>query len=220
MSKRHRGRRTTRGRAAMDDGPATNIALVGVAGVGKTTLGALAAEGLGMAFVDIDVAFEEAEGADIDTLIDKYGEDGYDRRLFDLLEESLAVSERTIVAVPARLMSSRGLWDVLAARAVSVHLRGEPMDIYHRQPLYLRGRMLTDEEKLEGRWLRDFMDYYRWRLEHCERAEHTVRVEGDKGRDTERLCERIRMIVPVMGAGSSTARTPLADPGGDDDEKG
>ena len=193
-------RRMTLGQVVMGDGQATNVALVGIAGVGKTTLGSLAADEMGMAFVDIDMAFEEVEGADIDTLIEQYGEDGYDRRLFDFLKESLAGVEHTIVAVPARLMSSRGLWDVLAERAVSVHLRGEPMDIYHRQPMYQKGRMLTDEERLERRWVREFLDYYHWRERHCERAEHTVRVEGDKGRDAERLCERILAIAQVTGA--------------------
>jgi shikimate kinase len=187
----------------MRDGQATNIALVGVAGVGKTTLGALAAGELGMAFVDVDEAFEEAEGADIDTLIERYGEEGYDRRLLGFLGEGLAGAERTIVAVPARLMSSRGLWDSLAGRAVSVHLRGEPMEVYKRQPLYLRGRKLTDEERLEARWVHEFLDYYDWRVRHCERAEHTVRVEGDVGRDAERLCERLREITQVARAVTS-----------------
>lgn len=46
-----------------------NIVLVGVAGVGKTTLGRLAAEKLGLPFLDVDMGFKEAERADIDTLL-------------------------------------------------------------------------------------------------------------------------------------------------------
>lgn len=49
-----------------------NIVLVGVAGVGKTTLGQLAAQQLDVSFIDVDVSFEESEHADIETLLEKY----------------------------------------------------------------------------------------------------------------------------------------------------
>jgi shikimate kinase len=52
-----------------------------VAGVGKTTLGKLAAEKLGMSFVDGDMGFEDVEGSDIDTLLERYGEEEFDNRL-------------------------------------------------------------------------------------------------------------------------------------------
>ncbi|MBA7552867.1 Shikimate kinase [subsurface metagenome] len=50
-----------------------NIVLVGVAGVGKTTLGEIAAKKIGLSFIDVDILFELIENSDIDTLLDQYG---------------------------------------------------------------------------------------------------------------------------------------------------
>lgn len=58
-----------------------------VTGEGKTALGKLAAEKLGMRFVDVDMGFEDEEGADIDILLDQYGEEKFDNRLLTYFSE-------------------------------------------------------------------------------------------------------------------------------------
>ncbi|MEO6113195.1 MAG: shikimate kinase [Sphingomicrobium sp.] len=60
------------------------IVLVGLMGVGKSTIGRRLAQRLGLPFVDSDSAIEEASGASAAELFERYGEDDYrdgERRL-------------------------------------------------------------------------------------------------------------------------------------------
>jgi len=172
------------------------IVLVGVAGVGKTTLGKLAAEKLSFLFLDVDVGFEEKEGSNIETLLERYGDTEFDNRLLTYFVEQIIGENATIFAAPARILNRKKFWDVVRLNGVSIHLQGELMDIFMRQDIWVNGRKLTKEEKLEKqKWKREFNDYYKWRLKHCQKADYTVRIVGNKQIDTENLCEKISEIV-------------------------
>ena len=62
-----------------------NIVLIGMMGCGKSTVGRLAAEKLGMAFVDTDERIEGDTGRAIPEIFAQEGEDGF-------REHELAVS--------------------------------------------------------------------------------------------------------------------------------
>ena len=171
------------------------IVLVGVAGVGKTTLGKLAAEKLSFLFLDVDVGFEEKEGSNIETLLERYGDTEFDNRLLTYFVEQIIGENATIFAAPARILNRKKFWDVVRLNGVSIHLQGELMDIFMRQDIWVNGRKITKEEKLEKqKWKREFHDYYKWRLKHCQKADYTVRIVGNKQIDTENLCEKISEI--------------------------
>lgn len=174
-----------------------NIVLVGVAGVGKTTLGKLAAEKLGMSFVDVDMGFEDVEDSDIDTLLERYGEEEFDNRLLTYFAKQISKGDHTIFAAPARITHYREFWKVAKLNGVSIHLRGKPMEVYVRQDVWVKGRKLTKEEKLKKQWKRDFYDYYEWRQRHSQKADYTVRIVGNKQIDMENLCKKITEIIPI-----------------------
>lgn len=171
-----------------------NIVLVGVAGVGKSTLGKFAAEKLGMSFVDVDMGFEDVEGSDIDTLLEQYGEKEFDKRLLTYFTKRVSRAKRTIFAAPARITHYKGFWEVVRLNGLSIHLRGKPMEVYMRQDVWVKERTLTKEEKLEKQWKQEFYDYYEWRLRYCQRADYTVPIVGNKQIDTEELCKEIAEI--------------------------
>lgn len=171
------------------------IVLVGVAGVGKTTLGKLAAEKLDFLFLDIDVGFEEKEGSNIEALLERYGETEFDNRLLTYFAEQIIRDKATIFAIPARILNRKKFWDVVRLHGVSIHLQGELLDVFMRQDIWVNGRKLTKEEKLEKqKWKLEFNDYYNWRLKHCQKADYTVRIVGNKQIDTENLCEKLSEI--------------------------
>jgi shikimate kinase len=174
-----------------------NIVLVGVAGVGKTTLGKLAAEKLGMSFVDVDIGFEEIEGADIDTLLDRYGDKEFDNRILNYFAKHMSKEDNLIFAAPARITHYKEFWDVVKINGISIHLHGKPMEVYMRQDMWVNGRKLTKKEKNNKQWKREFYDYYQWRLRHCQKADCTVRIVGNKQTDTENLCKKIAEIIPL-----------------------
>jgi len=126
-----------------------NIILVGVAGVGKTTLGKLAAEKLGMPFVDVDTGFEDVESADIDTLLDRYKDGEFDKRLLTYFTKQISRNNHTIFAAPARITHYKRFWAAVRLNGDSIHLYGKPMEVYMRQDVWVKGRKLTKEEKLK-----------------------------------------------------------------------
>jgi shikimate kinase len=181
-----------------NDSPPTprHIVLVGVAGVGKTTLGAMAAQRFGLPFIDIDAEFEKASASDIDTLQRQLGEAGYDRQLLSFFAEQLRAGSRTIFAAPPRLTHLPGFWSALAdANATAICLCGEPMEIYLRQEMFEGDRRLTTQEKLTPQRKAQFLDYYQWRQGHCLRAEVKVQIVGNREMDTTLLCGRIRSLL-------------------------
>lgn len=54
-----------------------NITLIGMPGSGKSTVGVVLAKMLGMAFVDIDLVIQHREGALLQELIDRYGNEAF-----------------------------------------------------------------------------------------------------------------------------------------------
>lgn len=64
-----------------------NIIIVGITGVGKTTIGKLLAETLSKEFIDLDKNIELRCGVDIPTVFEIEGEDGFrERETFELRE--------------------------------------------------------------------------------------------------------------------------------------
>jgi len=51
--------------------------------------------------------------------------------------------------------------------------------------MWLGKRKITQEEKSNKQWKSEFNDYYAWKIRHCKKADHTVRVVGSKQIDAE-----------------------------------
>jgi len=157
-------------------GKKKNIVLVGVAGVGKTTLGEIAAEKLNMAFVDMNLSLEAVENEDIDTMLSRYGEDGLDQKLLYRFEKQVRAQGNTIFAASAWVSQYKLFWALVKRNEISVHVQGKPLEVYMRKDLWVNGRKITQEEKSD-KWLKsEFNDHYTWLIKYCKHADYTVRV--------------------------------------------
>ena len=76
----------------------THIVLVGLMGVGKTTIGKRVARRLGRPFVDADAALEADAGRTVREVFEQEGEEGFRRREAAVLAELLSRSEPTVIA--------------------------------------------------------------------------------------------------------------------------
>jgi len=104
----------------------SRIALVGLRGAGKTTLGkALAAE-LGVRFVELDDAIEREAGLPLPEIFLLYGEPGYrrvERRCLDALVDS---GERFVLAVGGGIVSEPETYHRLLASCFTVWVKASP----------------------------------------------------------------------------------------------
>lgn len=144
--------------------------------------------------------FEDAEGFDIDTLLKKYGGEEFNNRLLTYFTKNIRMANHTIFASPARIMDDKNFWEVTRLNGISIHLQGKPMEVYMRQDMWVNGKKLTKNEKLNDQWKQNFYDYYEWRLTHCQKADHTVRIIGNKRTDTKNLCKMIAELTPIQNS--------------------
>jgi shikimate kinase len=126
----------------------THLALVGLMGAGKSTVGRLVAPALGLPFVDVDVAIAARTGSDVRELWRTGGERAYRPLERAVVLDALAPTTPTVLAVPAGAIDDAEaaaaldrphvavvyLWtdpSVLAARVVA---QGQPRPLLGSDP--------------------------------------------------------------------------------------
>jgi XRE family transcriptional regulator, aerobic/anaerobic benzoate catabolism transcriptional regulator len=108
------------------------IALLGLRGAGKSTIGGLLAERLGLQFVELDAAIEAAAGLTLGEIFELHGE-GYYRRLErETLMSLLAAPDGMVLATGGSLVNDRETYRLLRRRAVTVWLKARPEDHWNR----------------------------------------------------------------------------------------
>ena len=100
-----------------------NVYLVGPMGVGKTTVGRLLADELGLKFVDIDREIELRAGADIPWIFDVEGEQGFRLRESRALDE-VAAQKGQLVATGGGVVLMPGNRETIK-KGFCVYLRAE-----------------------------------------------------------------------------------------------
>ncbi len=104
------------------------VALLGLRGAGKSTLGAQAADRLGVAFVELDERIEAAAGLSLAELFAIHGE-GYYRRLeAQCLAALLDAGAPAVVATGGGLVTNDDAFRLARGRCTTVWLRASPHD--------------------------------------------------------------------------------------------
>ena len=108
------------------------IALVGLRGAGKTTLGARLAEEQGVPFVELDREIERLAGSSLGSVIELYGQQAYRRYELQALQELLATHPRFVVATGGSLVSEAATYELLLRSCVTVWVRATPEEHMQR----------------------------------------------------------------------------------------
>ena len=109
-----------------------HIALVGLPGSGKSTIGRYLAKRWSMPFVDVDVAIEEHIGCTIRDFIAKEGESRFRDVEQEVLAALLARPEKTVVATGGGAVLKAENRQELAGHAQVVYLSASPHEIAKR----------------------------------------------------------------------------------------
>ena len=112
--------------------PAAILALVGLRGAGKSTLGPLIAGRLGRPFVEMDDLITETSGLPLDQLFELHGEPYYRRLEQETLRRVLAKGGPLVLAAAGGVINQPDSWQLLRDRATVVWLRARPEDHWNR----------------------------------------------------------------------------------------
>jgi len=111
--------------------PVSALVLVGLPGVGKSTVGAGIAGRLGWDFLDLDVEIERREGRSVARLFAEEGE-GYFRERERALTAELAGRRRLVVAPGGGWAAQPGLMALLRPPATIIYLAASPEAVARR----------------------------------------------------------------------------------------
>lgn len=108
------------------------IALLGMRGAGKSTLGAAAAETLGLPFVELDDRIEAAAGLSLGELFALHGEPFVRRLEGKCLEELVSAGEPAVVALTGGVVANSDALRLMSRHALTVWLSASPEDHMQR----------------------------------------------------------------------------------------
>jgi XRE family aerobic/anaerobic benzoate catabolism transcriptional regulator len=106
--------------------PHGRIALVGLRGAGKTTLGQRAADALGVAFVELDREVERASGMELSEIFSTRGQAMYRRLERQCLETVIERFDRVVIATGGSLVTEPATYDLLLSACFVIWLSAKP----------------------------------------------------------------------------------------------
>jgi XRE family aerobic/anaerobic benzoate catabolism transcriptional regulator len=108
------------------------VALIGLRGAGKSTIGAKLAGEMGVPFLELDRLIEEASGVSLGAIFDLYGQSGFRRLERRCLDEVLERYPRFVLATGGSLVSEPATFDRLLTMCYTVWLKANPEDHMER----------------------------------------------------------------------------------------
>ena len=113
------------------------IALIGLRGAGKSTLGGMLAEQLGVPFIELDRMIEQRSGLGLSVIFDLYGQSGFRRLERECLEQVLLDYPAFVLATGGSLVSEGATFEHLLSDCFTIWLRATPEE--HMQRVIAQG---------------------------------------------------------------------------------
>ena len=106
----------------------SRIALIGLRGAGKSTLGRMLAEDLDFPFVELSREIEKLAGCSISEVLGLYGQNAYRRYERRALEEAIEAYPEVVIATAGGLVSDLVSFNLLLRHCTTVRLTADPED--------------------------------------------------------------------------------------------
>ncbi|HEY4825073.1 MAG TPA: helix-turn-helix transcriptional regulator [Solirubrobacteraceae bacterium] len=169
------------------------IALVGLRGAGKTTLGALLAERLDVPFVELDREIERESGVSLATIFDFYGQAGFRRMERRCLDRVIEEHPRFVLATGGSIVSEASTFERLLAACWTVWLKAAPAE--HMERVVAQGDMRPMAGNRES--MADLQRILAGREPLYRRADAEVDTSG---KPVPEALEALLAALPVKGA--------------------
>jgi XRE family aerobic/anaerobic benzoate catabolism transcriptional regulator len=125
------------GQAARPDSRLSRIALVGLRGAGKSTLGQMLADDLDVPFVELNREIERVAGCGLAEIHNLLGPTAYRRYERRALEETIQLYPDAVIATPGGVVSDPATFNLLLAHCLTVWLKASPEE--HMQRVVAQG---------------------------------------------------------------------------------
>lgn len=102
------------------------IALIGLRGAGKTTIGRATAEALDIPFVELDREIERAAGMELSEIFGLQGKTGFRQHELRCLQSVIDQQERAVIATGGGLVTEPATYDLLLSQCFVVWLKAAP----------------------------------------------------------------------------------------------
>ena len=152
------------------------IALIGLRGAGKSTLGQMLADDLDVPFVELSREIEKLAGCSVREIHDLYGTNAYRRYERRALEEAVQIHGDVVIATPGGIVSDPATFNELLMHCTTVWLQAAPEE--HMGRVVAQGDtrpMAASKEAME-----DLRRILGGRAAFYSKADLTVDTSGEK----------------------------------------
>jgi XRE family aerobic/anaerobic benzoate catabolism transcriptional regulator len=112
--------------SAQSDTRRARVALIGLRGSGKSTLGKMLADELDYPFIELDREIERLTGASLSELFDMFGQDTFRRAERDALNDVLQRHENFVMATSGSIVTDPATLELLTSSCFTVWMRANP----------------------------------------------------------------------------------------------
>ncbi len=133
-------------------GSVTRVALIGLRGAGKTTLGRLLADHFSVPFIRITQLVEQTAGMDLAEIFVTLGQTGYRRLELNAVRTAIAQNPRVVIETGGSLVSEPETFEALLSSCFTVWVKASPQE--HMQRVVDQG----DTRPMEGHLQRAMED--------------------------------------------------------------
>ncbi|MDE2253358.1 MAG: helix-turn-helix transcriptional regulator [Betaproteobacteria bacterium] len=174
----------------------SRIALIGLRGAGKSTLGKMLAEDLGFPFIELSREIEKFAGCSVAEIQSLYGMNAYRRYERRAIEESIQLYSEAVIATPGGLVSDASTFNLLLAHCTTVWLKASPED--HMKRVVAQGDlrpMASSEEAMH-----DLKSILAGRAAFYSKAEFSIDTSAQPLHPTFlTLCQIVRDAIERQG---------------------
>ena len=170
------------------------IALIGLRGAGKSTIGQALAQRLKYSFTDLVRTIEQRAGMGVSEIFSLGGQSAYRRFEMECLEQTIERTEPGIIEVGGSLVSEPLAYERLLSSCITIWLRASPEDHMNRviaqgdiRPMANNNHAMEDLQRILSE--REIL---------YKRANYVIDTSGDRVSDTVNECLKLPAVNEIL----------------------